>query len=208
MSKHNIIDITKRINKDLSQKSQKKGEKSSSFEESPSNGSSSNPSGELGDFSSHSSVRFSDSSSVLSITKLRQDTFKKERRQVRRSFLREFLRAQAVVPAKGLLEIYLQDISVEGVAFDVEREKGRFRKEEDVALRIYVTHDTYFPFTVKVRYIRSQVMDGLGVFRHGASFVKESVNSKALVYFAKFIEHATTILRKDKGDIMVSQRIR
>lgn len=140
----------------------------------------------------------------LSITSLRQKTIYEERRQVKRSIFREFIHAQAVIPSRGLLDIFLQNISENGVAFDIEEEKGRFKKGELVHLRIYITLETYLPFTVKVKHIRAQKNDGLTVYRHGASFVKEALNEKALVYFAKFIENATAVLRTDKGDIKVS----
>lgn len=143
----------------------------------------------------------------ISISELRRKILKKERRKVKRSFLRDFICLHAVVPEKGLLEIFLQDISTEGVAFDVDSKRGQFRKKEFVALRMYITSDTYFPFTVQIRYIRNISMGGIQVYRHGASFLKDSLNSKALLYFAKFIESSTTVLRKDTGDVMVSQHV-
>lgn len=144
-------------------------------------------------------------SSVLSLTERRQKELRQERRQVKRSLLKDFIRLQSVVPQKGLLEVFLQDISIEGVAFDTDEERGHFRKGERVALRMYITQDIYFPFTVCIRYIKSVAMGKQRVFRHGASYVKSHLNKESLIYFAKFIESATTVLRKDTGDLMVSQ---
>ena len=192
-SKSNLLDITQRINKKLERKNAKNPPKTSLF---------------LHNSSKEASSLLEPLSNPLtSISKIRQDILTKERRKVKRSFLREFICLHAVVPERGLLEVFLQDISTEGVAFDVDGKKGQFRKGERVALRIYITADTYFPFTVQIHYIRNFSMNGWQAYRHGASFIKNSLNSKALLYFAKFIESSTAVLRKDTGDVMVSQRV-
>jgi hypothetical protein len=43
-----------------------------------------------------------------------------------------------------------------------------------------------------------------GVVRHGANFIKGSVNDVALHHFIKFIETVSASLKTDNGDVQVS----
>ena len=69
-------------------------------------------------------------------------------------------------------------------------------------MRVYLSQDTYFPFIVKIQNFR--VLNGEGSCRHGANFIKGTVNDEALFHFVKFIETVSASLEKDSGDIMVS----
>ena len=106
---------------------------------------------------------------VLDMTEKRQEIINSERRRVRRTILAEFLGAFVVVPNQGLLKVTLYDISETGLAFDIDALAGHFKKDEEVAFRVYMNQSTYFPFTVKVNNIRLQTDEQ--VYRHGAKFV-------------------------------------
>ena len=140
--------------------------------------------------------------SVLNMTERRQEILMRERRQVKRTILTEFVGAFAVIPQQGLLKVSLYDISDQGLAFDIEAPRGALTVGETVAFRVYLNRKTYFPFFVTVQNIRAITEEA--VYRHGAFFEKETVNAKALHHFIRFIETVSASLHGDEGDIMVS----
>lgn len=140
--------------------------------------------------------------SVVDMTVAREEMLNKDRREVKRTILTEFIGAYAVLPERGLMKVTLYDISENGIAFDLEMNEGMFLAGEEVAFRVYLNHTTYFPFTVSVLNYRR--LEDEGVIRHGAQFVKGTLNDVALHHFVKFIENVSATLRKDEGDILVS----
>ncbi len=140
---------------------------------------------------------------LLDITEKRDEIIQQERRQVKRTILTEFISAHVVVPKRGLNKVAIHDISDEGIAFDLELDDGQFKKNEELAMRIYLNATTYFPFFVKVKNCR--FIDDEGVYRVGSQFDKGSFNSEALSHFIKFIETVSANLKNDSGDIMVSK---
>lgn len=139
---------------------------------------------------------------VVDITERRQEMISQERRVVKRTILNEFVGACAVVPKFGLLKVAIHDISKQGMAFDIDGEFGAFRTGEEVALRVYLNRQTYFPFVVKIQNVRT--LHSEGVHRHGAFFVKGAINDMALYHFVRFIETVSASLETDAGDVMVS----
>jgi len=139
---------------------------------------------------------------VVDMTVAREEIINKDRREVKRTILTEFVGAYVVLPERGLLKVTLYDISENGIAFDLEPQQGMFLDGEEVAMRVYLNHSTYFPFTVKVS--NSRVLEDEAVLRHGAHFMKDTLNDVALHHFVKFIENVSASLRKDDGDIIVS----
>jgi competence protein ComGF len=141
-------------------------------------------------------------SAVTDMTLMRQQVLAEERRQVKRTILTEFIGTHVVLPGLGLKRIALYDISTNGVSFDLEKKLGKFETGEEISMRIYLNHGAYFPFVLKVSNCRFD--EDEGVYRHGANFVKGTVNEEALFHFVKFLETVSTSLKKDDGDILVS----
>lgn len=139
---------------------------------------------------------------VVDITDMRNEAVNEDRRQVRRTILTEFISVHTVVPGMGLMRVALFNINENGLAFDIDFKKGHFQVSEEVAMRVYLNHQTYFTFIVRVRHI-TDVQDE-EVHRHGCEFVKGTMNDVALHHFVKFIEHVSASLKHDKGDIVVS----
>ena len=135
---------------------------------------------------------------VIDMTERRQEIITEERRVARRTLLSSFIGAFCVVPRIGLLKVTLYDLSENGLSFDLEAVHGQFPNNEEVAMRVYISHDTYFPFVVKVQNVRA--VDGEGAFRHGAYFVKGTVSETALHHFVLFIECVSSSLQRDTGD--------
>ena len=146
--------------------------------------------------------KLSKSAEVTDITSIRQEMISEERRKVKRTILTEFLGATIVVPGQGLMKVTIYDISDDGFAFDLEVSEGKFKVGEEVAVRVYMNNQTYFPFSVKITHIKTVVDEA--VYRHGSKFVKDTVNKEALHHFVKFIESVSASLKGDNGDIMVS----
>ncbi len=140
--------------------------------------------------------------SVVDIGLKRQEIIQDERRSVRRTILTEFIGVHTIVPGAGLQKCALHDISVNGIAFDLAEKQGHFKGGEEVVMRVYMNHKTYFSFVVNVR--SSRFVKEEGVYRHGASVVKGSVNQEALNHFIKFIESVSASLKTDHGDVIVS----
>lgn len=142
------------------------------------------------------------SAEVLDLVEPRQAILKEERRDLRRTILTEFVGAFTVVPERGLLRVSLYDISEDGLAFEVDSGQGAFHKDERVAMRIYLNHKTYFEFVVQVKW--QEIFADAGFVRHGAKFVKNTVNDVALAHFVKFIEAVSVNLQADEGDLQIS----
>lgn len=142
------------------------------------------------------------SDKVLDFTEAREAALNRDRRQVKRTILTEFVGAFVVLPEKGLMKVALYDISDNGVAFDIEAVEGRFNHGDEVAMRVYLNHTTYFPFTVVIN--NARFIEEEGVVRHGAGFLKGALNEQALHHFVKFIETVNVSLKKDDGDVQVS----
>lgn len=147
--------------------------------------------------------------SIVDMTSRREAILNEERRQVRRTILTGFIGAFAVLPQEGgskskggLLKIEIYDISENGIAFDVDADFGQFQKDEEVAMRVYLNQKTYFPFIVKIQNARR--LEGEAAFRHGANFLKGTLNDEALFHFVKFIETVSATLARDTGDVVVS----
>ena len=121
---------------------------------------------------------------------------------MKRTILTEFVGASIILPERGLMKVALYDISENGIAFDLDPSEGMFHDGDEVAVRVYLNHTTYFPFTVTIS--NSRLLDEEGVIRHGAHFLKETVNDVALHHFVKFIENVSATLKKDGGDVLVS----
>jgi hypothetical protein len=139
---------------------------------------------------------------VVDITELRTEVLDEDRRKVRRTILTEFIAVHTVVPGMGLMKVALFNINESGLAFDIDFKKGHFQVGEEVAMRVYLNHQTFFPFVVKVKHI-TDVSDE-EVHRHGCEFVGGTINDVALHHFIKFIEHVSASLKHDKGDVIVS----
>lgn len=142
------------------------------------------------------------SAPVLDLDEPRMKKKEEERRDVKRTILSEFISAFVVLPEKGLKKVALYDISDTGISFDVPMEDGAFAKGEEVALRIYLNQMTYYPFIVRVAHVSSLTLEGIS--RHGSIFKKNTVNNDALHHFVKFVEAISTGLKRDAGDLIVS----
>jgi hypothetical protein len=145
--------------------------------------------------------------SVLDMIERREAVLQDERREVRRTILTGFIGAFVVIPVRadatgGLMKVDIYDISENGIAFDMESKDGHFSKGEDVAMRVYLSQEIYFPFVVKIQNFRE--LNGEAITRHGANFVRGTVNDQALHHFVKFIETVSANLVRDTGDVMVS----
>jgi len=123
-----------------------------------------------------------------------------ERRNIKRTILSEFVSAMVVIPEKGLMRVGIYDISENGISFDLELDQGAFAAGEDISMRVYLNHKTYFPIHVTVKHVTNETSEG--VVRHGTEFSRNAVNDAALQYFVKFIETVSLGLKKDEGDLM------
>lgn len=139
---------------------------------------------------------------IVDISEKRKEILSQERRDVKRTILTEFIGAFVIVPQIGLVKVAIYDISETGIAIDIDQKYGQFVSGEEIALRVYLNHKTYFPFYVKINNVRD--IDDEGVIRHGAHFIPDSVNEEALSHFVKFIETVSASLETDMGDVMVS----
>lgn len=140
-------------------------------------------------------------SDVLSFEEKKEVLLFQERRQVKRTILSEFVSAMVVLPERGLLKVSLYDISEEGIAFEMEPQYGQFKIGEEVSMRVYLNHKSYFPISLLIKHTSTDESDGL--VRHGAEFLKGTSTDAALQYFVRFIESVSRGLKKDDGDLMV-----
>jgi hypothetical protein len=139
---------------------------------------------------------------LVDIGELRREALKEDRRNVKRTILTEFISVHTVVPEMGLLKVALYDITRNGLSFDLEDARGSFKIGEEVAMRVYLNHQTYFPFVATVKHVTH--IEDEGVTRHGVEYVQGSINDIALQHFVGFLENVSASLRHDKGDVLVS----
>jgi hypothetical protein len=139
---------------------------------------------------------------VVDMTEKREERLAHEQRAVKRTILSQFVGASVVVPSRGLERVVLYDISEGGIGFDMDDQFGHFRAGDEVAMRVYLNHSTYFPFFVRIANVRHVGEDR--VYRHGGGFVEGTINNEALHHFVKFIETVSAALKTDQGDVMVS----
>lgn len=142
------------------------------------------------------------SNNILDITEKRAEALKQDRRKVRRTLLTEFIAVHTVVPNYGLMKVTLDNINENGLAFDIEEGRGLFQAGEEIAMRVYLNHQTYFPFVVRVKHVTLYKEEG--VHRHGSEFVKGTINDVALHHFVMFLETISANLKGDGGDITVT----
>jgi PilZ domain len=140
---------------------------------------------------------------IVSFEEQKQVLLFKERRQVKRTILTEFMSAMVVLPEKGLLKVSLFDISEDGLSFNTEIEAGRFKVGEEISMRVYLNQKTYFPIQVTVKYANEDITEG--VVKHGAEYMKGVESDVALQHFVRFIESVSSGLKKDNGDLMVTR---
>ena len=98
---------------------------------------------------------------LVDMTERRQEALKQDRRQVKRTILTEFISMHAVVPEAGLLKVTLYDLNQRGLSFDLEDKRGQFKLGEEVAMRVYLNQQTYFPFVAKVKHLNRIHEEGL-----------------------------------------------
>ena len=135
---------------------------------------------------------------VLSFEEQKQKMAFKERRSARRTIFNEMMSSMVVIPERGLLKVFLHDISDDGLSFDTAIEDGSFKVGEEISMRIYINHKTYFPVKMTVRHLKQDIESGS--IRHGATMIKEAQNDVVLQYFVKFVEAAALSMKKDSGD--------
>jgi hypothetical protein len=140
---------------------------------------------------------------VVDLNEKRSQVLKTDRRKAERVMLSEFISMQVVVPGFGLLKISLYDIHENGLSFDIDDNHGKFQVGEEVAMRVYLNRESYFPLVVKVRH--ATFIPDENVNRHGSEFVKDSINDVALHHFVKFLENVSRVLRNDKGDLTLNK---
>lgn len=140
---------------------------------------------------------------VLSFEEQKQKMAFKDRRAARRTMFNEMMSSMVVIPERGLLKVFLHDISEDGLSFDTALDDGSFAIGEEISMRIYINHKTYFPVKMTVKH--SSRDNQAGVIRHGATLLKDAANDVVLQYFVKFIEAAAQSMKKDSGDLMVNR---
>jgi hypothetical protein len=147
----------------------------------------------------------SNTAPVIDMLEKKEEILSKERRDRKRTILTEFVGAFLVLPNNGqtlggLQKVFLYDISDNGLAFDIETDVGQLRMGEEIAMRIYLSQKSYFPFVVKVS--NSRFIKDEEIYRHGCEFVKNSVNKEALTHFIKFVEAVAADIKMDVGDLL------
>jgi hypothetical protein len=141
--------------------------------------------------------------SVLSFEEQKQKIAFKERRTARRTMFNEMMSSMVVIPERGLLKVFLHDISEDGLSFETAIDDGSFKAGEEITMRIYINHKTYFPVRMTVKHLKQDLESG--TIRHGATMIKDASNDVVLQHFVKFVEAAALTMKKDSGDLMVNK---
>lgn len=143
-----------------------------------------------------------DSQTPVNIEERRAADIAREKRKIKRTILTKFIGTHVIVPGAGLQKIALYDISETGLSFDIEAKYGQFMIKDEAKIRLYLSADSYVAFDISVANVR--FLEDVGMYRHGGVFLKGGLNDDALFHFVKFIETVSVTLRKDTGDVIVS----
>lgn len=139
---------------------------------------------------------------VLDVTQRIQDRQAEDRRKIKRVVLNDFISAHVYVPGRGLLKIALKDVTDNGLRFEIDEKQGQFTRGENLEVRFYLNHETYFKFHVQVAH--GSFMENESVYSHGCQFVGDSLNNVALNHFVLFLQNIAASLRTDKGDRIIT----
>jgi hypothetical protein len=140
---------------------------------------------------------------LINLDERREEKKAAEKRTVTRTVLSQFLGVFVILPNKGLQPVALYDVSEAGLSFDIPNEVGSYNIAETVTMRIYLSHDMYFSFHVKIS--NKRMPEGDGISRHGAVFKKDDESFKTLFYFTKFLENVSLVARRDSGDRLLGR---
>ena len=129
---------------------------------------------------------------ILDFVSKRNEKIEQKRRSFERIFFQNFLGAYAILDQGGLsLPITLVDISPKGCLFKVpwKRRYGkRFKRGEEINLRIYFTDDSYISVAADIRHGReSTEQDSLIYMYYGCSFDTSLPSFKAMEKFIEFL---------------------
>ena len=129
---------------------------------------------------------------VFDFTQRRKLNIEQKKRQFERVMLDEFLGVEAVIDENGTGHpVKLIDISAEGCQFHVPFSQGaqeRFKKNSEIALKLYCTKNSYLPVIVKIRHATEAVdSKGHAFLRCGAAFETNLASYSALKAFIEFI---------------------
>ena len=112
----------------------------------------------------------------------------------------------AIVGPQGLnRDVFLKDISETGISFDLPLKFSEaFKVKEKLSIRFYLNPEDYFDFDISVtKNIRDIPEEG--VCRYGCKFeLKNNEESKKVINnLIHFIKSVSTILHKDRGEILL-----
>jgi len=144
-------------------------------------------------------------SNVIELQSRTLDGQQKDRRAAQRIILNRFLKAFAMTNNLGLIPVDIKNIDEQGLAFDLSLVHGRFEKGETVELRIYLSGDAYFTISCQIAHSSANAEEG--VSRHGARFLTDSSNEKALHHLVAFLRQVSLSIKTDRGDRVVSDLI-
>lgn len=168
MNKSNLIDITKRIKENKRKKTAPTVEK----------------------------LPKSHKAQVLTFADKLEQKVAGERRKVTRTVLSQLIGVFVLTSKRILQPVAINDISIDGLSFDMVQDVGSYDIGNTVTMRIYMSHDTYFTFNVKVT--NKRLVEERGIFRHGVVFAKNQPD--ALYHFVRFLETVAQVAQKDKGE--------
>ena len=130
------------------------------------------------------------------------DKASEDRRKKRRIIVSGLMNA-AIVYSKGLIrDVFIYDISKEGISFDLPQEYN-IQKDHQLNMRLYLNSVDFFEFTVSVKNRRSVNIEDF--HRYGTVFKNLNASSKkVIINLVSFIESASSILNKDRGEVLFS----
>jgi len=139
---------------------------------------------------------------IVDITNILREHGARDRRRAQRVVLGHLVSSHVVLPKFGLAQVAIRDIDKGGLAFEMDSFLGAFQKGDQLEMRFYLNGQTYFKINIVVAY--SALDEELGVSRHGARFIAESLNQEALQHFIQFLRTVSVSLQTDRGERVVS----
>ena len=132
------------------------------------------------------------------------DKASEDRRKKRRIVVSGLMNA-AIVHSKGLIrDVFIYDISKEGISFDLPQQYN-IKENEQLHMRLYLNSVDFFEFTILTK--NKRLVDIEDFHRYGTVFQNlNTFNKKAIINLVNFIESASSVLNKDRGEILFSNR--
>ena len=143
---------------------------------------------------------------LIDLSEVRAQKLEEKRRKTERVFFKQLLGVYTVIGDDHLQAIELNDISEDGLSFQVKFDSQKPWPSEDSAefpVRLYFSQDSFLPVVVRVQNANPMIEDGVRYVRYGCKVDKTLSTYGAYQQFVRFLKSYSEHSQKDSGNVSV-----